>query len=202
MAEKVKTSIRKQHVELTRSAIAEAGRELFAAQGYVGTTIEQIANRAGVAPSTVYAVYRTKAAVLAEVRWRAVSTAGVPRLEELVADAQTADEVIGRVAGAFKILFENAADVFAAQRAAVGSDPALAENWESAATDRRNHMARLLAPVARDLRTGLSSERAADIMDAMLEFELYDDLVRRRSWTAAAYEEWLREALCALLLRR
>ena len=196
----VKVSIRQRHALLTRTAIAEAARELFGDQGYVATTIEQIASGAGVAPSTVYAVYGTKAAILAEIRWRAVSDAGVPRLEELIKDEDSAPLRLKRIVSSFRQLYEQAGDVFETQRAAAAVDAGLARNWHEAAGARREHMRRLMSGVKPQLRHGLSPERAGDVLDAMVGFEMYQDLVGRGGWTPAEYEDWLVSALGALLL--
>lgn len=196
----VKVSIRRRHAELTRTAIAEAGRELFAANGYQATTIEQMAARAGVAPSTVYAVYGTKAAVLAEVRWRAVSDAGIPQLEDLAVPGDTAAQLLRRIVSAFRRLYESSPEVFAVQRSAAAVDAGLARNWDEAAAQRRNHMRRLLATVASELKDGQTVERAGDVLNALVGFETYEDLVVRCEWTPSDYEEWLATALIAVLL--
>src|SRR5215204_3120445 len=51
----------------TRRQIVEAARQLFAERGYVGTTIEAIAQAAGVAGETVYATFGSKRAILARL---------------------------------------------------------------------------------------------------------------------------------------
>ncbi len=52
----------------TRQAVLDAARELFAAQGYTATTIEQIARRAGVSKPTVFAAVGSKQAILKQLR--------------------------------------------------------------------------------------------------------------------------------------
>ena len=48
----------------TRRQITEAARMLFTERGYSGATIEAIAQEAGVATETVYAVFGNKRAIL------------------------------------------------------------------------------------------------------------------------------------------
>src|SRR5687768_4543024 len=48
----------------TRQQIAEAAHTLFAQRGYGGTTIEAIAQEAGVAPETIYATFGSKHKIL------------------------------------------------------------------------------------------------------------------------------------------
>src|SRR6201986_2032299 len=47
---------RAEYAELTRQAIIDAARALFAERGYFATTVSDVAERARVAPATVYAV--------------------------------------------------------------------------------------------------------------------------------------------------
>ena len=55
---------RREQAAATRQAILEAAERLFAEQGYVGTSVAEIAQEARVALKTVYAVFGTKAEVL------------------------------------------------------------------------------------------------------------------------------------------
>src|SRR5260370_30725467 len=57
-------SRRQEQAQQTRDRIGASARRLFAERGYAATSIEQIADDAGVAVQTVYATYKTKRAVL------------------------------------------------------------------------------------------------------------------------------------------
>jgi AcrR family transcriptional regulator len=58
------SSLRQRHTQRTRDAIVAAAFELFAARGYVETTIDDIADRADVAPRTFFRYFQAKEAVL------------------------------------------------------------------------------------------------------------------------------------------
>src|ERR1700733_199466 len=61
---------RRQGSNATREAIVGAAREAFAAQGYTGTSLREVARRAGVDASLIVHFYGSKAGLLAEVvRW-------------------------------------------------------------------------------------------------------------------------------------
>src|SRR5689334_18609086 len=62
-----RTGRRAEYAEATRVAIATAARELFMQQGYFGTTVDDIAAAARVAPATVYAVGGGKQGLLKSV---------------------------------------------------------------------------------------------------------------------------------------
>src|ERR1700737_458208 len=58
------SSLRQRHTERTRDAIVAAAFELFSAKGYAETTIDEIADRADVAPRTFFRYFPAKEAVL------------------------------------------------------------------------------------------------------------------------------------------
>ncbi len=57
-------SLRKKHVDRTRQAMIEAAFGLFREHGFSATTVEQIAERADVAPRTFFRYFPTKESVL------------------------------------------------------------------------------------------------------------------------------------------
>lgn len=61
------TPLRVAQRELTRSRIRDAARDLFYAQHYDITTMDQIATAAGLRRSTVYLHYRDKAQILSDI---------------------------------------------------------------------------------------------------------------------------------------
>lgn len=63
-------SLRQQKKAMTRDAILDSAEDLFATQGYVATTIEQIADRAMVAVGTVYNYFASKTQLLVAVNER------------------------------------------------------------------------------------------------------------------------------------
>src|SRR3954470_9588293 len=60
--------LRAGQAEVTRRAVLDAARELFIAQGYGATTLDQIAARAGVSKPTVFSAVGNKQTVLSAVR--------------------------------------------------------------------------------------------------------------------------------------
>lgn len=61
------TPLRQAQRELTRSRIRDAARDLFYELHYDATTVDQIANAAGLTRSTLYLHYRDKAEILADI---------------------------------------------------------------------------------------------------------------------------------------
>ncbi len=59
-----RSRIRKERAADTQRLIAKAARELFTEHGFGGTTVARIAERAGVAAPTVYAIFGSKGAIV------------------------------------------------------------------------------------------------------------------------------------------
>ncbi|MFZ1283261.1 MAG: helix-turn-helix domain-containing protein, partial [Propionicimonas sp.] len=55
---------RAERARHTRRRMLETARELFIIDGYAATTMERIADRAGVAVQTLYYTFRTKGQLL------------------------------------------------------------------------------------------------------------------------------------------
>src|SRR5215211_9547189 len=58
---------RRERSRVTRARVVDAAGRLFVEHGYVATTIEDVAERAGVAVQTVYYVFGTKPKLLSAV---------------------------------------------------------------------------------------------------------------------------------------
>ena len=82
-ARKYSSPIRERQANQTRTNILDATQRLFLERGYAKTTVEAIAQEAGVAKQTVYAVFRSKNGIVAELLDRAVFT---ERVFELIAE--------------------------------------------------------------------------------------------------------------------
>ena len=59
--------VRQRHAGDTRRRIVEATRRLVQSEGYAGMTIEAIAQRAEVSAQSVYAIFKSKTGILAEL---------------------------------------------------------------------------------------------------------------------------------------
>src|ERR1700749_1960563 len=60
--------LRREGAARTRKAVLDAANDLFIAQGYTATTIDEIAARAGVSKPTVFAAAGSKQAILKQLR--------------------------------------------------------------------------------------------------------------------------------------
>ncbi len=197
---KVKGSLRQRHAAFTRTAILDAARGLFRRQGYAATTIEQIATEAGVGLSTVYAVLNNKRTILVEIRWKAVQEAHVIENFQVALDEPEPLRRIERMAQLIRQLYETGGDVFAVERAAAGADPEVAESWARHHRERGENLFRIVEPLRPRLAPGLEPAKALEIVQALANYAVYEELVVISSWTADEYEMWLGRTLCDQLL--
>jgi TetR/AcrR family transcriptional regulator, regulator of autoinduction and epiphytic fitness len=201
-------SRRERKAQQTRRRVLAAAEVLFVHHGYAATTIAAIAEAADVAVQTVYAVFGTKRALLAELLeirtvgddesmplrdradWQAMENQPDPRrqLQLLTAIATRIGERIGALS-----------DVMAA---AASSDPEVAALWRQRQAARYNDQRRIARRLARTgaLRTGLSEAHATDTITTLANPHTYHALVNQRRWSIEEYESWLAHLLrCALL---
>src|ERR1700704_735474 len=73
----IRIPLRQRQALETRRAIANAARSLFTKRGYAATSIEVVADEAGVAARTVYAIFGTKKAILGAICEEWLAEAGV-----------------------------------------------------------------------------------------------------------------------------
>jgi AcrR family transcriptional regulator len=202
-------SRRAEAAEETRRQIVEAAGRLFVAQGYVATTIDAIAEEAGVAVQTIYNSVGPKAAVLSRLldvtiagdhEDRSVLDRVRDRLDPATADpgaivrdlARTATDIASRIV-----------DVWHVVESAAAVDP------DTAALVAKNDAGRLAgytfaARLLKDrgaLRPGLTVDGAAAIVWSLAGVRTYRAFVVERGWSSGRYRRWLEDALATMLLR-
>jgi hypothetical protein len=85
---------------------------------------------------------------------------------------------------------------------AAGADPEIASLHRRQQQSRYNDQRRVARSLARRgvLRPGLSEARAADVMWAIANPAMHNNLVADRRWASGEYERWLANVLvCSLL---
>ena len=138
IGEQPRLPLRQRQALETRRLIVEAARFLFLERGYTPTSIEAIAERAGVAVSTVYSVFKTKRAILREIRvpWHEAS-----RIKDVVySSAEDADPVerIRSMAHATRRQWELGVQVVAIYRSAAAADREAAAELAQALKGQRS----------------------------------------------------------------
>ncbi|MCB0907306.1 MAG: helix-turn-helix transcriptional regulator [Nocardioidaceae bacterium] len=194
--------LRDAQAAASRAAVLQAARELFVAQGYGRTTLDQIAERAGVSKPTVFSAVGNKAQVLKAVR--DVAMAGDDEPESVTARPDVAAiAAAGDLDLAIELAVRHIAEVVIRYHpihevlhGAAGSDPAAAALWEVAERERRVGASHLVERLGRPAAT--TARRAADVLSLLMAPDVYDRLVVRAGWSRVAYERWLGEQIRAL----
>ncbi|MEV0664508.1 TetR/AcrR family transcriptional regulator [Actinomadura luteofluorescens] len=191
----------------TRGKVIEAARELFVAQGYGATSLQEVADRAGVAVQTVYFVFGNKRTLFKDVvdtsiagdaepvatmerEWFRDACAAPTAAGQLRAHVRGTAEILGRVAPIMSMI-----------AAAGAADPQIAAQWPDVPDPRYTvQLAAAEALVAKSgARPGVSAATAADLLFGLLSPQLYLLFVRDRGWTPDAWEEWAHATLAAQL---
>jgi AcrR family transcriptional regulator len=205
-----RSGLRTAQAEQTRRSIVAAAARLFVDGGYGATTIDAVAESAGVSRKTVFTAVDGKGDLLkTALDWavagddRPVPVADRPEMRELLAMddpvallttwARVMVAIDVRVAGLFRVL-EVAADGDAAARL-------LLDEY------RRQRLVGARAVVKRlggfqALADGMSRAEAADMAWLATDPVLFDRLVRTRGWSVAKFEAWLARTLTDQLLAR
>ena len=196
-----KTTYRQRQAQATRSMIVVAAQALFLEQGYICTTIETIAERAGVATSTVYAIFGSKRGILRAIRdsWHERS-----HIREVLASAQQStnpQERLDQLAEATRKQWEMGAEVTAIYTGAAAADPRAAAELTQALVGRREGLQGFTKSLEPHLRLGLDATHAASILQALCLPEIFDELVRRSGWSADEYQTWLAKTLKDTILK-
>jgi len=189
---------RRDRARATRLRITKAAYTLFCERGYVGTTMADIAEAAGVAVQTVYFTFHTKSELLSKAYDFAVLGEGDPLPPErqpwnakmtaepnIVAALRHAVEGIGNI-------LARATPLDTVVRASGSSDPETAavrarhEGWRA---EGYRAMLDVLSSKAR-LRAGVSPEEATQLLLLYVGMDVYRVLVIDFGWTHDAWVDW------------
>lgn len=187
----------------------DSARELFVTEGYAATTMERIAEQAGVAVQTLYYTFQTKGQLLCEVV--EVTAAGDddpvpvarrPWMQELLS-ATSGQRVLALGVEHGTDIFERAAPLWPAITAAT-ADPRVAHYWRGVASKRRAGQGRMVSRLDElgALRGDLDSERATDLVVVLFGHDVFRSLVIDAGWSVPDYKAWIFSTLVQQLMQR
>jgi AcrR family transcriptional regulator len=203
-----KSTLRREQATATRGRIAQAAAKLFAHHGYSHTSIDQIAQQAGVARPTVYTAFAGKPAVLkAAVDFllagddRPVPVADRPWAKEVLRqrDPRVLLELQARND---RMINERVAPLYDAVRNASATDNDIADLYATLQQQRLNGARITIDALASlgPLRDGLDLDAATDILWLLKDPAVWTALVTNRGWPAERYQEWLADTMEGSLL--
>jgi AcrR family transcriptional regulator len=205
-----RSPLREASARATRDAIIGAATRLFVEQGYAASSVDAIAEAAGVSRATVFATFGGKAALL-----KAAYDVALVGDDEPIAlpdrarskEVQAQPDAARLLEGYAEILTDisgRLAPIYEAVRGGASADPEAREVWEKIQTERRiggTNVVKLIT-ARKALRKDLDREAAGDLVWVLNDPGLYFMLVHRRRWSPARFQSWLAETLKTQLLER
>ena len=188
----------------------DRARELFVTEGYAATTMEHIADEAGVAVQTLYYTFRTKGLLLREVIEVTASgeddappVAQRAWMQEMLS-ARSSQRVLALGVEHGSDIFVRAAPLWPAVAAAAAADPDVERYWQGVTANRRAGQSLLVARLAElgALRRGLDPDRATDLIVVLFGHDVFRSLVSEAGWEVVAYKAWLFTTLVQQLLQQ
>jgi AcrR family transcriptional regulator len=202
------STLRAAQARATRRAIVDAAARLFTQRGYGATTVDAIADAAGVSRKTVFTSVggKTEALKLA-IDWAiAGDDEPVPMLErphiKAMQHEPDARRILASYARHVRQTAARTAPLHQVVQAAAGLDAdirALAEEGRAQRIRGMRVMAQHLADRGA-LKPGLTPLEAADILWLLNDPGVYHRLVIEQKWTPDRYQDWLADALISLLI--
>jgi AcrR family transcriptional regulator len=192
----------------TREAVISAAERLFIARGFVSTSVQEVANAAGVSRATVFNSVGGKAALL-----RAcydVATVGdddpspLPQRPAMLAireepDAHRAIALYAQVIAEIGARLSGVYEVF---RAAAVTELEIRAQWEQIQSERLAGSRRFVGILAAKggVRPDLDLDEAADVVWLHIDASAYHRLVVERGWSSTSFQGWFTQSLTAFLL--
>lgn len=202
-----RSDVRAAQAAATRRRIREAGEALFLADGYVATSMDAIAEAAGVSRQTVFTAFGSKAGLLREIGDVQVVGDDLPiplderdvvlrlneesdPLELLRGYAKVGSGIIQRTAPIYRIVLEGSAH-----------DPEVAKLRETIDGLHLGGLRIFVDLLASKglLKRGRSRARASEAVWMLNGYPAYEAAMSR-GWSLKEYECWYVDCLVALLL--
>jgi AcrR family transcriptional regulator len=200
---------RAQQAEATRLALLDAAEKLFTRDGYSATSVQAIAEQAGVAVRTLYLAHGNKRSLLMAL-WNhrirgdsdPIPVAERPWFREVIdePDAQRQVQLIARNSRQVK---GRAGALMEVISSAAPADREIGGLWQRLQNEFHANQRLLIEHLADSgaLKKELTLEQATDILATLNSWEVYQQLVGRRHWSLEQYEAWLAEVLISQLLQ-
>jgi AcrR family transcriptional regulator len=203
------SALRDEQARATRRAIVGAAARLFVTRGYGATTIDAIAEDAGVSRKTVFTSVGGKSQALKQaIDWaivgddEPVALLDRPHVQAGLAEPD-ARRILREFAHDVRGIGSRIAPLVAVAGAAAGTDQDIMALVEEGRSQRLVGMRRLAQVLAdrNALRPDLSVLEAADVLWLLNDPAVYHRLVLEQGWDPDRYETWLADTLIGLLLK-
>jgi AcrR family transcriptional regulator len=191
------SQVRTDAAEDTRKRILAAAKSLFSRKGIDKVTIAEIGDRAAVANSTVYAIYKSKEGILRALMNQALFGSQFQSAQKLLAGVNDPIMLIELTSHVSRAIYESESSDLGLLRHASGFSPALRkveEEFERIRYEMQEKRLRMLFE-AKKAKPGLSFAQARRILWMYTSRDVYRMLVHDGGWTPGAYQQWLSQTL-------
>ena len=196
---------REEQAKATRQAIREAAQRLFLSNSYGTTSIREIAEAAGVAVQTFYAVFGNKRQLLIEMVENAISgedeLAAIERPEVQAMRAEPSPRRRAQLDAALaRKVTERLLPVFKITSDAAAVDADFAELNRAMIAQRRAEMVGVATLLAGDGGLRGNPDNAAASLFVLYSPQVAQILIEHLGWSYDRYETWLADAIHRLVL--
>lgn len=186
----------------TRMRILACAKSLFNRKGVEPVTIAEIASRAGVAGSTVYAIFKSKEGILRVLMEQALFGGQFQSIQKVLAGITDPVEMIALTPKVSRAIYEDESGDLGSLRNISGLSPALRKIEQEFERTRyamqEDRLRRLFA--ASKAKQGLTFKEARRILWMYTSRDVYRMLVTDGGWSPQRYQDWLTEALLSALV--
>jgi AcrR family transcriptional regulator len=199
---------RQEQARANRLAILDAGRRIFLERGYGLTTMPAVAAAAGVSTETVYKAFTNKPGLVKAIFDVAIvgDDEPIPLLaREFVQRNMAEPDPVRKLITYGEHLAElspRTSPILLVVREAAGADKGAATVWERVQNERLAGMTAFARHLhaGGHLRTDVDEAEARDVLWVHNSVELWDLLVRQRSWDYSRFGQWIGKQLVSALL--
>jgi AcrR family transcriptional regulator len=163
--------------QATRERIKTAVRELLAEGAFHESTVEQVADRAGVARATLYQHFRSRVELIDAICETFDANPALIRLREIVELPDAGEALVETIASTLR--FWSSENPILRQLYGVAAvDPAAQALVDRQRADRRSEYERLVRNLNRKgrLRSGVTPQRALNVLMVLGSYDTYREL--------------------------
>ncbi|HSN04179.1 MAG TPA: TetR/AcrR family transcriptional regulator [Nitrospira sp.] len=195
--------MRSQAADATKARVLRAAKTLFVSRGIDRVTIAQIAKKAKVSVSTVFALYKSKEGILRELMKSALFGQGFQVAIARLKGETNPVRLIALTAAVSRAIYEAESSELGMIRGVSAFSPALQkleDEFEELRFQMQKERVELLFAQSKQTE-GLSLEEARRILWMYTSRDVYRLLVHEGGWTPDRYQDWLSVTLVDALVK-
>jgi AcrR family transcriptional regulator len=192
-------SSRKQR---NRRAILDAARQVLEQRGFHGTSLEKVAQAAGLTRRTVYSHFESKGDLLVALVDHVYATEIPQDLVEKVWNAADAGAALEAAVDASAAYLPKIQDFARVLRGARVSEPTAEAAYQHRMAGRRKTSGQLAARLAREgvLPPQIGERIANDLIWLLLSIDVYELLVVESGWDLERYRSYVKHLVTSALI--